>query len=359
MRETVDKSLKDIAIGNKFIGDTHPVFFIAEAGVNHNGSFDCALKLVDVARAAGADAIKFQTFKAEKLNTRMAPKSSYHIQTTGEDAKQTWFELLKTQELSKEAHMAIIEHCRKQGILFLSTPYDEDSADMLDDLGVSAFKLASTDLSNTLLIKHIAAKMRPMIISTAMSTLEEVDIAVRAMRVEGLEEFVVLQCTGNYPSCIEDSNLRVMLTYREVFGCHVGYSDHTPQLVNPIAATAMGARVYEKHITLDKAMPGPDHRMSLDPQELRETIRAIRDTEKALGSSKKFVLPDEKENREKLRKSLVTAVDIDQGTNITRYLITAKRPGTGIPPYEIEKVLGHRALKDIAADTLLGLDMLS
>lgn len=350
--------LKDIQIGDKSIGDTYPVFFIAEAGVNHNGSLEMAFKLVDEAEAAGADAIKFQTFKAEKLNTRTAPKSSYHIATTDADANQSWFDLLKTQELNQAQHRAIMGHCQKQGILFLSTPYDEDSADMLEDLDVAAFKLASTDLSNTPLIRHIAAKGRPMIISTAMSTLDEVEFAVNAMRDEGLEGFVVLQCTGNYPSRLEDSHLRVMQNYREAFACHVGYSDHTPQVINPIAATALGARVYEKHFTLSKALPGPDHRMSLEPPELRETIQAIRETEKALGSSRKFVLPEEEENRGKLRKSIVADVKISKGTLIERYMLTAKRPGTGIPPYEVSKILGRRALLNISKDTLIAPEML-
>ena len=350
--------LRNIQIGDKTIGDSHPVFFIAEAGVNHNGSLQMAFKLVDEAVSAGADAIKFQTFKAEKLNTRTAPKSSYHIATTGTDAKQSWFDLLKTQELNQAQHLAIMGHCREKGILFLSTPYDEDSADMLEDLDVAAFKLASTDLSNTPFIRHIADKKRPMIISTAMSTIDEVGLAVKAMREEGLEDFVILQCTGNYPSRLEDSNLRVMQTYREMFACHVGYSDHTPQIINPIAATASGARVYEKHFTLGKALPGPDHRMSLEPPELRETIQAIRETERALGSSRKFVLPEEEENRGKLRKSIVAAVDIPKGTLIERHMLTAKRPGTGIPPYEVSRIFGCCALLNIPKDTLIAPGML-
>jgi N-acetylneuraminate synthase/N,N'-diacetyllegionaminate synthase len=230
---------------------------------------------------------------------------------------------------------------------------------MLEKLGIPAFKLASTDLSNTLLVQHIAAKGLPMILSTAMSTMEEVGIAIKSMRDEGLEDFVIMQCTGNYPSLLDDSNLRVMQTFRDIYCCHTGYSDHTPQLINPIAATALGARVYEKHFTLDRLLPGPDHRMSLEPSELRNTIRAIRDTEMALGSGTKDVLPGEKENRGKLRKSLVAAQNIPKGTVLTRALVAAKRPGTGIPPYEIGTVLGRKLLQDISTDSLISLEMLS
>lgn len=347
----------DIHIKNKVIGVDSPCFFIAEAGVNHNGSLELAYELIDKAKDAGADAIKFQTFKAENLNTKSAPKASYHVETTGADEKQTWFDLLKTQELSLEDHKAIIAYCETKDIIFMSTPYDEESADMLETLGVAAFKLASTDLSNTPFVKHIAKKGIPFIISTAMSTFDEVQKAVDTIREEGLDDFVVLQCTGNYPARLDDTNLRVMLTYKEVFGCHVGYSDHTPELINPIAATAMGGKVFEKHFTLDKELPGPDHRMSLNPQELIETIQSIRLTEKALGMAVKEVLPAEKDNRLKLRKSLVAAKNLSQGVVLDRSMVTAKRPGTGIAPYNLEIILGKKLNQDLPADTIFSLEM--
>lgn len=343
----------EIEIQSRKIGDGHPVFFIAEAGVNHNGSIELAFQLVDKAFESGADAVKFQTFKAEKLNTKHAPKSSYHIETTGDDKEQSWFELLKTQELDREDHRRIIKYCNKKGIIFLSTPYDKDSADLLDELGVPAFKLASTDTSNLPLLRHVARKNKPMIISSAMCTMEEVTAAVETIRSEQLEKIVVLQCTGNYPSKLEDSNLNVMSSYREILNCLVGYSDHTFELINPVASVALGASVYEKHFTIDKSLPGPDHRMSLSPDELKMTIEAVKQTQVALGSSCKVVLPSEEENRKKLRKSLVTAVDIVKGTNITAEMICIKRPGNGISPAKLQEIIGKEILIDAPEETIL------
>jgi N,N'-diacetyllegionaminate synthase len=340
-------------IKNKKIGTGHPVFFIAEAGVNHNSSMDLAKQLIDAAAAAGADAVKFQTFKTDNIITPDAPKSTYHIQTTGSDKEQTWFELLKTQELTREMHIELIKYCEEKGILFLSTPYDNDSADLLEELGVPAFKIASTDTNNIPFLKYVARKGLPMILSSAMSTMEEVIEAVEAVREEGLQEVAMLQCTGNYPAELEDSHLNVMNTYREKLQCVIGYSDHTLELINPIAATAMGASIYEKHITIDKTLPGPDHRMALDPEELKETIRAIRQTESALGSSNKQILESEKENRNKLRKSIVANTDIPPGTVITQEMIAIKRPGGGLEPSQFNKVIGKKAAILIQSNSLL------
>ena len=343
----------NIQIKNRIIGNDQPVFFIAEAGVNHNGSLDLGYQLIDIAVDAGADAVKFQTFKADKLNTKTAPKSTYHVETTGDDQKQTWYELLKTQEISLEMHKQLIEYCEQKGIIFLSTPYDEDSADLLDDLDIPAFKLASTDTNNLSLLRHVARKQKPMIISTAMCNMKEVHEAVDTIRSEGLEDFVVMQCTGNYPAQLQDSNLRVMSTYQETLGCLVGYSDHIPELINPVAGVALGACIYEKHFTINRSLPGPDHRMSLSPEGLKETIRAIRLTEQALGSAEKVILPSEEENRLKLRKSLVAAVGIPKGSHLTIKMVVAKRPGTGISPALIDKYLGKKIMIDIQQDSVL------
>jgi N,N'-diacetyllegionaminate synthase len=340
-------------IKNKKIGTGHPVFFIAEAGVNHNSSMDLAKQLIDAAATAGADAVKFQTFKTENIITPGAPKSTYHIQTTGSDKEQTWFELLKTQELTREMHIELIKYCEEKDILFLSTPYDNDSADLLEELGVPAFKIASTDTNNIPFLKYVARKGLPMILSSAMSTMEEVIKAVEVVREEGLQEVAMLQCTGNYPAKLEDSHLNVMNTYREKLQCVIGYSDHTLELINPIAATAMGASIYEKHITIDKSLPGPDHRMALDPEELKETIRAIRQTESALGSSNKQILESEKENRNKLRKSIVANTDIPPGTVITQEMIAIKRPGGGLEPSQFNKIIGKKAAILIQNNSLL------
>ena len=340
-------------INDKLIGDNHPLFFIAEAGVNHNGSIDLGKQLVDIAVEAGADAVKFQTFKTENIITPGAPKSTYHVETTGDDNNQTWYELLKTQEMSRIMHVDLIEYCNTKGIIFLSTPYDEESVDLLGELDVPAFKIASTDTNNIPLLRYIAHKGRPMIISTAMANMEEVDAAVAAIRAEGLKDIAVLQCTGNYPARLSDSNLRVMQTYREKLHCIVGYSDHTPDLINPVAATALGAKIYEKHFTIDKSLPGPDHRMSLDQNEIKDTIFAIRNTEESLGNLEKRVLPSEEENRRILRKSLVASQDIYKGSSISRNMIAIKRPGTGFPPSYLESIIGKKAKMDIIKDSIL------
>lgn len=343
----------EIEIQGRKIGDGHPLFFIAEAGVNHNGSLELGKQLIKIAFEAGADAVKFQTFKTENIITPDAPKSTYHKKATNNDTSQSWFELLKTQEISREMHIKLIDYCNKSNIIFLSTPYDEESVDFLDELGVPAFKIASTDTNNIPFLHYVAKKGKPMIISTAMSEMEEVEQAVKAIRKEGLEEFVVLQCTGNYPARLEDSNLRIIETYREKLNCLVGYSDHTQELINPIAATVLGVAVYEKHFTINKTLPGPDHQMSLSPNELKETICAIRLAEQALGSKHKEVLESEKENRLKLRKSLVAATNISKGTRITKEMIASKRPGKGISPSHLENLIGSKTLVNVSKDTIL------
>jgi len=353
MQNVRDFKLMEFKIQERFIGDGHQLFFIAEAGVNHNGSVELGKQLIDVAVDAGADAVKFQTFRAEELNTETAPKSTYHIETTGSDDNQTWFDLLKTQEISEEMHVQLIEYCNNINIIFLSTPYGEQSANLLEKLDIPAYKIASTDTNNTPLLRHIARKGRPMILSSAMTSMEEVEEAVAAVREEGLEDVAVLQCTGNYPAKLSDSNLRVIQTYKEKLHCIVGYSDHTLDLINPVAATAMGAKIYEKHFTIDKTLPGPDHRMSLEPEELKQTVNAIRDTEIALGSTEKKVLNDEKENRIKLRKSIVTLKRINENTIIERNMVAIKRPGNGIPPSEINNVIGKKAGRDINKDCVI------
>lgn len=347
----------EFEVQDKKIGDGHPVFFIAEAGVNHNGSLELACKLIDAAIDAGADAIKFQTFKADKLNTKNAPKSSYHVETTGSDDQQSWYELLKTQELSKEYHLYLKNYCNSKGIIFLSTPYDEESADLLDEIGLPLFKLASTDTNNIPFVRYIAKKGKPIIISTALCEMDEVQATVKAVRSEGLESFVVLQCTGNYPASLDDSHLRVILTYRKELRCLVGYSDHVLGPINAIASTALGSCVYEKHFTIDKLLPGPDHRMSLEPAELKETVQAIRLTERALGRPEKRALPSERENRIKLRKSLVAACNITKGALLTREMIEFKRPGTGISPAKLDDFLGKIIKVDIKADSIFQEDM--
>ena len=348
----------EIKIGHRIISEKNPIFFIAEAGVNHNGSVEYGKELIDIAVEAGADAVKFQTFKAENLNTVTAPKSTYHIETTGSDSKQSWYELLKSQEISYEMHKELIAYCKANDIIFLSTPYDEASADLLDELDVPAFKIASTDTSNLRFLEYVAKKNKPMILSSAMCNMDDVSDAINTIKSTGLKEIVLCQCTGNYPSKLSDSNLNVISTYKKEFGCLTGYSDHTMEFINPILAVGMGISLYEKHFTIDQKMPGPDHRMSLSPEELKKTITLLRKSETALGSSIKSVLEDEKENRKKLRKSIVAKIDIKIGTVITNELLSIKRPATGMAPKKIKELIGLKANKEIKKDSLIKLDML-
>jgi len=351
--------MRKIKIKNKFIGKNYPIFFIAEAGVNHNGSIKYAKKLIDVAKESGADAVKFQSFIADEIILPKAPKSTYHIETTGNDSKQTWMELLKTQEISKAMLVELIKYCNKKGIIFLSTPYDEKSADLLDTFNIPAFKIASTDTNNHKLLIHIAKKRKPIILSTAMSTEQEVKTSVNLLLDNKVKDIILMQCTGSYPTKLIDSNLNVLKNYKGLFSdkCLYGYSDHTESFINPVAATAIGISAYEKHFTLDKKMQGPDHRMSLSPKELKKTIDLIRESELALGNYKKKVLKCEIENRKKLKKSLVANKDILKGTKIKSNLLTSKRPGFGMPPSEIFKIIGLKAKKNIKKNTILKKNM--
>ncbi len=350
--------MKTLKIGNKSIGQGFPVFFIAEAGVNHNGSLKLALKMVDVAKDAGADAIKFQTFNTNNLILPNAPKSKYHVETTGSDKKQRWYDLLKMQELSYQMHKKIIEHCKKRKIIFLSTPYDKESVDMLEKLKVKAYKVASTDNNNIPLLRYMAKKGKPMFISTAMTNLSEIQDSVNCVKKYIPNKFVLMQCTGNYPSVSSDSNLKVMLTYKRLFNCLYGYSDHTLEYTNPIAATSLGASVYEKHFTLNKKMYGPDHRMSLLPSELKKTIQIIRQTTLALGVEKKVVLKSEKYNRIKLKKSLVSTNFIKKGEKLNKNMLAIKRPGTGLLPKKIYTIGNYVALKNIKPNSVIKLNMI-
>ena len=348
-----------IKISDKLIGKGQPIFFIAEAGVNHNGSLKNAKKLVDIAKEAGADAVKFQSFFTEEIILPGAPKSTYHVETTGNDKKQSWMELLKSQEMSKEMHINLINYCKKKEIIFLSTPYDNKSVDLLNVLGISAFKVASTDMNNYQLLEHISKKDKPIILSTAMSSEEEVKSSMNFLLAQGAKEIILMHCTGNYPTSLAESNLNVIRNYKKLFidKCLYGYSDHTEDFINPVAASAIGISVYEKHFTLDKKMPGPDHRMSLDPDELKKTVQLIRQTEICLGDFKKELLQSEVENRKKLRKSLVAKIDISKGIKLTDQLLTSKRPGIGIPPSDIKKVIGKITTKNIKKNTILDFDM--
>jgi N,N'-diacetyllegionaminate synthase len=342
-----------------FIGPGHPCFVIAEAGVNHNGDLARALEMVSIAAETGADAVKFQTFKTENIITRTAPKAQYHIETTGDDQHQSWFDLLKTQELSEEMHVALMKRCQELNILFMSTPYDHESVDLLHRLGVVAFKIASTDANNISLLEYIADKGLPMILSSAMSNMDELDASVAAIRGRGLHDLTVMQCTGNYPSSDTEANLRAIQTMAQRFDLPTGYSDHVPGTYAAVAAVALGACVYEKHFTLDRNLPGPDHRASLEPAELKELISAIRSTERMLGDGVKRVMPGEVKNRMLLRKSIVAARPVAAGIAIGRDdLRVIRAGGLGLSADRYYDVLGRTTQVALTVDEPIVEEML-
>ena len=346
----------EFEIAGRKIGPGHPCFVIAEAGVNHNGDLELAKQLVDVATAAGADAVKFQTFKAERMVSAAAPKAEYQLQTT--DASESQLEMLQRLELSPDFHRQLWVYCQERGLMFLSTPSDEISADLLDDLGVAAFKIPSGEVTNWPFLQHVAGKGKPMIISTGMANLAEVYDAVGVVRDAGCDRFALLHCVSNYPANASDVNLRAMATMAAAFGVPVGYSDHTTGIEVPLAAVALGACVIEKHFTLDRSMPGPDQPTSLEPEELVAMVAGIRKVEVALGNGRKEPAASEAGTAAVARKSLVAARDIPAGTLLTEELITSKRPGTGLPLAMRSYVLGRTLRKDVAEDTLLTLEML-
>ena len=275
----VSVPVPSVRIGERPVGVGHPCFVIAEAGVNHNGSLDMALKLVDAAVEAKADAVKFQTFRAERLLTPEAPKAAYQIENS--DRTETQFEMLQRLELDEAAHRTLMDHCRRRGLAFLSSPFEQGSADFLETLGVPAFKIPSGEVTNLPFLCHVARKGIPLILSTGMATLEEVEVAVAAIRSSGCRQLVLLHCVSAYPASPSDANLRAMATLARTFGTPVGYSDHTLGIEVALAAVAMGAAVIEKHFTLDRTMPGPDHQASSEPGELALLVSGIRKVESA------------------------------------------------------------------------------
>ena len=342
-------------IGNRVIGDNHPVFIIAEAGVNHNGDLDIAKQLVIEAKHCGVDCIKFQTFKAERVVTVNAPKAKYQMKTTGLGESQ--LDMLKKCELKMEYHKELMELCKEENIIFFSTPYNIEDVDFLDSLNVSAFKLASIHIAEPYFINYVANKGRPIILSTGMANFSEVKQAVQSIRETDNDQFVVLQCTTNYPSRHEDANLRCIETMRDTLDVIIGYSDHTQDDIACLAAVALGAKVIEKHFTLDKTLPGPDHTSSADPEEFFNLVQKIRKTEIVLGSNKKEPSEIEKKNAIGMRRSLVAKIDIAKEDVITEKMLTFKRPSTGISPKEIGKIVGKKAAVSIPMDTLIDWQM--
>jgi N,N'-diacetyllegionaminate synthase len=329
------------------------VFIIAEAGVNHNGSTDIARRLVDVAVAAGADAVKFQTFKAESVVSKYAPKAAYQKRTTGKD--KTQLEMIKKLELDLNVHKQLFRYCRKKGIMFLSAPFDLESIDLLSYLGLKIFKIPSGELTNLPYLVKIGSLRKKIILSTGMSDLKEVRDAINVLLKNGTKkkDITILHCNTEYPTPFEDANLSAMVTTRNRLGVRVGYSDHTKGIEIPIAAVALGATVIEKHFTLSRNMKGPDHRASLEPDELKNMVEAIRNVEKALGDGIKKPSKSESGNISIARKSIVAARDIKKGEIFSENNITTKRPGTGINPMRWSMVLGKVSKSDLKKDELV------
>ena len=347
--------MKSCRIADRQIGYGHPCFLIAEAGVNHNGDLDMAHQLIDVAVEAGADAVKFQTFKAELVMTARAPKAAYQQETT--DPGESQIAMVRTFELPFAAFRDLQAHCQRRGILFLSTPFDHESLDYLDALAVPAIKIPSGEITNLPLLRHAARTGKPIILSTGMSYLSEVDEAVRTLTEAGCDEIVLLHCVTNYPAAPEDANLRAMAAMATAFERPVGFSDHTSGTAVAAAAVALGACVIEKHFTLDNTLPGPDQQASLEPAELRALVRTVRTVESALGSAQKTLLPSEIAIRDIARRSIIAGTDIRQGTVLTEEMVVMKRPGTGLPAACLPILIGRTVLRDIGADTLLTWDM--
>ena len=328
-----------------------PCFIIAEAGVNHNGDLALAKKLVQAAAESGADAVKFQTFQAKHLVTADAPQAAYQARNTGKTESQ--FDMLKRLELPLDAFAELCRYSQEQGIMFMSTAFDEESADFLAGLGMPIFKIPSGELTNLPLLRHVALFGRPMIVSTGMGTIAEIQEAVNTIKAAGNEDITVLHCVTDYPTPPDQVNLRAMHVMQESLGVPIGYSDHTMGIEASVIAVAAGAKVIEKHFTLDCNLPGPDHKASLEPKDLGEMVRSIRRVEVLLGSSQKQPNEAELAVAKIVRRSVVTTREIAAGSVLEDSMLVLRRPGTGIPPAQLPAVLGRRSSRSIAAGKIL------
>ena len=328
------------------------VYIIAEAGVNHNGSFELACKMADVAKASGVDCIKFQTFKAENLVSHTAKKAEYQKAATGDTSQQ---DMLKKLELSYDEFTSLKKYCEKIGIDFLSTPFDFESVDFLADLGMPFWKIPSGEVTNLPYLLALAKTKIPVVMSTGMCSMEEIGDAISVLKENGVEDIKLLHCNTEYPTPYEDVNLNAMQTMRDAFGLPVGYSDHTKGIEVPVASVALGAVIIEKHFTLDRNMEGPDHKASLEPDELTAMVQSIRHIESALGSAEKKPSPSEMKNMAVARKSIVAKKHISAGEVLSEENITVKRPGNGINPMKWFDILGTKASRDFEEDELIEL----
>lgn len=327
------------------------VLIIAEAGVNHNGDINLAKKLIEQAAKAGADVVKFQTFKANSCVSVSAKKAKYQLETTAKEESQ--LEMIKKLELSYEAHFELMKHCKKHGIAFLSTPFDLESVEFLRGLDLPYFKIPSGEITNLPYLKAVAKCKKKVLLSTGMANLGEIEAALEILRKNGTKNITLLHCNTEYPTPFEDVNLNALKTLKEAFKLEVGYSDHTEGIVASLGAVALGAVVIEKHFTLDKTMEGPDHRASLEFEELKALCKGIRELEKALGSGIKKASKSEAKNKIIARKSLVAKREIQKGEKFSEQNLTTKRPGSGISAMRYEEYLGKRALKTYKKDELI------
>ena len=328
-------------------------YIIAEAGVNHNGDIEIAKKMIDVASEAGVDCIKFQTFKADKLVVKNAPTAEYQMQSTGTNSQ---FDMLKKLELSSDSFRSLKEYALDRGVDFCSTAFDNESIEFLYDLGLKFWKIPSGELTNVPYIEKIAKYNMPIIMSTGMAEISEIDYIVNLIRKYNDNELIILHCNTEYPTPFQDVNLSAMDVLKERYAVKVGYSDHTKGIEVPIAATALGAKVIEKHFTLDRNMEGPDHKASLEPNELKKMVESIRNIEKAIGNKVKFVTESESKNKSVARKSIVAAKQIKKGEIFTAENLSVKRPGTGISPLKWHDILGKKSQFDYDKEELIKLE---
>ena len=338
--------MKNVMIGNRLIGEGEPCFIIAEAGVNHNGSIELAKKLIDVAKEARADAVKFQTFHAEEIVTLKSKKAGYQYRAK----EKTQYEMLKNLELSFDAFRELKGYCDKNGIEFMSTPYDCESVEFLNETGVNKFKVASADIINKPLLEAIAKTKKPIILSTGMATLGEIERAISLINASGNIDIILLHCTTGYPTPYDQVNMNVLDTFKKAFGLPVGYSDHTLRIEIPIMAVSMEAKVIEKHFTLDRAMEGPDHFASLEPDELKKMVEAIRNVEKAFGSERKERTDEEKKNIFFMRRSIHASGEMNEGEIIKENNIKITRPFDGIEPWFLDVILGKKIKVKVKKD---------
>ncbi|MFH1537465.1 MAG: N-acetylneuraminate synthase [bacterium] len=335
------------------MGPGHPCFIIAEVGSNHDRKLDQALEMIDIAASAGADAVKFQTYSAETLYSRKTPKMTYLKKKKAAAEGESVWDMIKRIEMPREWHADLARHCNKRKIIFLSTPFDEKAVDELEAVGVPAYKIASFEITHLLLIRKAAETGKPLILSTGMANLTDIETALETVRATGNRRVALLHCAISYPPRYEDLHLRAMDTMRSAFGVPIGYSDHTLDIVADVAAVARGANLIEKHYTIDRKLKGPDHPFALEPDELRAMCEAVRKTEKSLGSPEKRRTRAEEELHRLARRSLVAARDIPAGKKITRSMIAVKRPGFGIHPAMLDIVVGKTAAADIEKDDIL------